>query len=69
MNRRILAGILWFFCGWYVGALAAWALTLNPILAPILAVAAALLCAGDPRRIIWTRPSPTVGAGIAPESA
>ena len=30
---------------------------LSPALGPILAVAAAGIIAGDPRRLIWTRPS------------
>ena len=69
MKRRILAGTLWFLCGWYVGALAAWVLAVSPILAPILAVSVAALCVGDPRRIIWAPSARMKRAGTAPEPA
>ena len=55
MKKRILATFLWFFAGWYAGAVIAFALGVSPILGPILGVAAAGLIAGDPRGIIWTR--------------
>jgi len=57
MKKRITAAILWFYAGWFVGALVAFALGLPAALAPILATAAAAVIAGDPRRIIWARPS------------
>jgi hypothetical protein len=58
MKKRILATFLWFFAGWYAGAVIAYALDVSAILGPILGVAAAGLIAGDPRGIIWShRPS------------
>jgi len=65
MKKRITAAILWFYAGWFVGALVAFALGLPTALAPILATAAAAVIAGDPRRIIWARPStvPSVPRG------
>jgi len=58
MKRRLLAGALWFLCGWYAGAALAWMLALNPVLAPVLAVAAGCLVLADPRGILWARTSP-----------
>jgi hypothetical protein len=61
MKKRVLATSLWFFAGWYGGAVIAWALGLSPVLGPILAVAAATLVAIDPRHVIWAagRRAPT----------
>jgi hypothetical protein len=58
MSKRILAAILWFYCGWYAGAMAAELLGISPLLGPILGATAAALVAGDPRRIIWKRSQP-----------
>ncbi|MBA2718062.1 MAG: hypothetical protein H0U52_02300 [Chloroflexi bacterium] len=55
MKKRIAASILWFYAGWVVGALFAFATDLTPALAPILATTAVAIIAGDPRRIIWTQ--------------
>ena len=55
MKKRAAAGVLWFYAGWFVGAIVAFATGLSPILAPILGVAAAAFIAGDPRNLIWTR--------------
>ena len=57
MNRRLFAGVLWFLCGWYAGAAIAWMLALDPVLAPILAVATGCLVLGDPRHVIWAQKS------------
>lgn len=57
MKKRILAAGLWFYAGWYAGAVIASALDISPLIGPILGAAAAGLFAGDPRRIIWSRRS------------
>jgi hypothetical protein len=57
MKKRVIAASLWFYTGWYGGATIALALGLSPALGPILAAAAALIVAGDPRRLIWVRSS------------
>jgi hypothetical protein len=54
VKKRILATFLWFYAGWYGGAMLAEFLGLSPLLGPIIGTAAASLFAGDPRRIIWT---------------
>jgi hypothetical protein len=71
MRRRVAAGVLWFLCGWYVGAAVAWMLALSPILAPILAIAAGSLVVTDPRRVIWHRrtPAPFARSEALPEAA
>ena len=61
MKKRIAAAVLWFFTGWFVGSFGAFALGLSPSLGPIVATAAALIIAMDPRQVIWTRSTaPTV---------
>ena len=59
MKKRAVSAVLWFYTGWYAGAMIAHVLGLPIALGPILGVAAAALIAGDPRGIIWTRTAPT----------
>lgn len=54
MKKRVFAAFLWFYTGWYAGALMADFLALSPYLGPIIGTASAALFVGDPRRIIWT---------------
>jgi hypothetical protein len=54
MKRRILAMFLWFYVGWYGGAILAEFLGVSPVLGPIVGAAAAALFVGDPRKIVWT---------------
>jgi hypothetical protein len=61
MKKRITAAILWFYAGWFAGAVLAFAIGLSPVLAPILAVAASAIVAGDPRHMIWSRPATSAG--------
>jgi hypothetical protein len=53
MKKRILAAFLWFYSGWYAGALLADFIGISPLLGPFIGATAALLVVGDPRRIIW----------------
>ena len=62
MSKRILAAILWFYTGWYAGAMAADLLGISPLLGPMLGATAAALIAGDPRRLIWKRPVPAMAS-------
>lgn len=55
MTKRILAAFLWFYTGWYAGAMLAELLSVSPALGPIIGVAAAGLIVGDPRGMIWKR--------------
>ena len=71
MTKRILAAFLWFYTGWYAGAMLAEILSISPVLGPIIGAAAAGLIVGDPRGMIWKRQairptSPSV-ASSAPE--
>jgi len=53
MAKRILALFLWFYVGWYAGAIIASSLDLTAALGPILGTVAAALIAGDPMHRIW----------------
>ena len=53
MKKRVLSAFLWFYCGWYAGAMIAHVAGVSPLLGPIIGAAAAFLIAGDPRGIIW----------------
>ena len=54
MTKRIAAAFLWFYAGWYAGALIAEFIGVSALLGPIIGAAAAGLIVGDPRRMIWT---------------
>lgn len=65
MTKRILAAMLWFYTGWYAGAMLAEVLGVSALLGPVIGVAAAGIITIDPRRVIWTRPttsSPTTSS-------
>ncbi len=69
MTKRLLAAMLWFYAGWYIGAMIAAYFGVSPFLGPLIGAAAAGLIAGDPRRIIWTSraeaPTATTSEGLA----
>ena len=67
MSKRILAAFLWFYTGWYAGAMLAEVLSLSPVLGPIIGAAAAGLIVGDPRRMIWTARTVRTASPSAPE--
>jgi hypothetical protein len=64
MKKRALAAFLWFYAGWYLGALIADSIGVSPLLGPIIGAAAAGLIVGDPWGRIWAaRPvTPTAQA-------
>ncbi len=66
MTKRILAAILWFYTGWYAGAMLAEILSVSPALGPIIGAAAAGIIFMDPRRMIWT--ARAVRPASAPEA-
>ena len=67
MSKRILAAFLWFYTGWYAGAMLAEILSVSPALGPILGAAAAGLIVGDPRGMIWKRQ--TIRSASAPSTS
>ena len=69
MTKRVLAALLWFYTGWYAGAILAEFLGVSPVLGPLIGAAAAGLIAGDPRRIIWKPRTATASAATATEAA
>lgn len=70
MKKRVAAAFLWFYTGWYAGALVADIIGVSPVLGPLIGAAAAALIVGDPRRIIWSARSISArGVGAAPDPA
>ena len=67
MTKRIVAAFLWFYAGWYAGALIAEFLGVSALLGPIIGAAAAGLIVGDPRRLIWAARAERPTAPSAPE--
>lgn len=66
MTKRILSALLWFYAGWYFGAILAGVAGVSPLVGPVIGAATAALVAGDPRGLIWTsRRSATGAAGPA----
>ena len=65
MTKRVLAAILWFYAGWYAGAMLAEFAGISPAIGPLIGAAAAGLIAGDPRRIIWTARQAVTPAPVA----
>ena len=48
MKKRAFAAVLWFYVGWYGGAMLAEFLGVSPLLGPLIGTAAAALFVGDP---------------------
>ena len=69
MKKRVLSAFLWFYCGWYAGAMIASIVGISPMLGPIVGAAAAALIAGDPRGIIWHRTAAAPSLNATPASA
>ncbi len=69
MNKRILAAILWFYTGWYAGAVLADFIGVSGALGPIVGVAAAALIVVDPRQVIWARANRVGSMEAATEAA
>lgn len=57
MKKRALVAVLWFYTFWYAGAMIASVAGISPLLGPILAIAAGVLIAVDPRHRVWNRPA------------
>ena len=53
MTKRILSAFLWFYTGWYAGAMIAHFAGVSELIGPVIGAAAAALFAGDPRGLIW----------------
>jgi hypothetical protein len=55
MNKRLLAAVLWFFAGWYLGGYISLIFGVPEAIGPVLGIAGAVVFAGDPLGIIWTK--------------
>lgn len=69
MTKRILSAALWFYTGWYAGAMVAFYLGISEAIGPIMGTAAAAIFAGDPRGLIWRRNVDVEARSSAPASA
>ena len=63
-EKRALAAVLWFYAGWYAGAMLAEIIGVSALLGPLIGAAAAGLIAGDPGRIIWSVRDVADGRGL-----
>ncbi len=68
MSKRVFAAILWFYTGWYAGAMLATLVGLSTVIGPIIGAAAAGLFIGHARRTIWTK-RVHASVELAPEAA
>jgi hypothetical protein len=69
MTKRVVAAFLWFYTGWYAGAMIAAFVGISPVVGPIIGVAAAGLVVADPRRMFWARPDRAEAAPATVEAA
>ncbi len=69
MKKRVFATILWFYAGWYAGAMVAELFGLSAALGPIFGTAAAAIVGGDPRHLIWGKPSKAASDASSQETA
>lgn len=60
MSKRIVSLVLWFYAGWTLGGLIAYTTGVSDLIGPILGIACAAIFVGDPRHLIWVRPSKPV---------
>ncbi len=67
MKTRVLAAMLWFFAGWYIGSYISVFFAITPYVGPVIGTAAAALFAGDPRRIIWSSRARVAASTSMPE--
>jgi hypothetical protein len=58
MKKRTLATALWFFAGWYAGAILAWFLGIDAPVGLLVGIAAGGFVGWDPRNMFWA-PSAT----------
>ena len=65
MTKRVVAAFLWFYTGWYAGAMLAAFVGISPIVGPIVGAAAAGLFVADPFHLVWARPAEAVAPAPA----
>lgn len=58
MKKRVLAGLLWFYCTWYAWSLVASFTGVSDLAGPIIGLVAAMLFSVDPLGRIWTATQP-----------
>ena len=68
MTKRVVAAFLWFYTGWYAGAMIATFIGISPAFGPILGAAAAGFCIGDPFHLFWARSTKAEAAPVTVEA-
>jgi hypothetical protein len=70
MVKRVVAGILWFYAGWYMGGTFALISGLPAFIGPLLGFCIAAFIAADPYGKIWGRTrTRSVAATAVPDAA
>ena len=71
MIKRLGMTLIWFYAGWYAGAMAAFFGDFTPLIGPVVGVVAAAFYLGDTRGLWGTRSSAAkqTAATTAPASA
>lgn len=69
MKKRILATGLWFFAGWYAGAILGWFLGIDAPIGLLVAVAAGAFVWVDPTHVLWNPSAQKSRARLAATAA
>ena len=64
--KRLVTTLVWFYAGWYAGAMLAFLGGISPLLGPVIGVAAAGLYLGDTRGLwrLRRRTSPQLSSQV-----
>ena len=69
MIKRLGMSLIWFYAGWYAGAMAAFFGGFTPLIGTVVGVVAAAFYIGDTRGMWGTRQKRSSTAATAPASA
>lgn len=61
MTKRIAIALLWFYAGWYAGAILAGTLGMTPVIGPILGASIAVIVISCLQRMVWSKTPPSGG--------
>lgn len=69
MKKRILATGLWFFAGWYAGAIVAWVIGIDAPMGLLVGIAAGAFVWSDPVHLLWNPSADKSRARLAATAA
>ena len=69
MKKRILATGLWFFAGWYAGAILAWVVGIEAPMGLLVGLAAGAFVWADPGHLLWNPSAEKSRARLAATAA